>query len=357
MAKKNSAPSKKIPAISIIISMYNAEKYIAPCLQSLLIQTFDDFEVIVVDDCSTDQSAFIVKSFFDRFDGRLTLIKTKRNSGTPGLPRNLALKSARGKYITFFDSDDIVIKTALEELFTIAEQTNAEVLHAEKYFELVDGANQMSVRTFQSPPFVEQPTLETDDMGDRVQRFTQRKFLWNVWSKIFRRDFLIKNKIVFPNMTSFEDLVVTFCCMIRAKNYIRIPNIFYVYRNRPDSLSHGGRHSFEITTNLIEAIKVMDHCMGETDFFRQNPKYRYMAIDYFVQSRINIISHSLYTQNQPYEVDDYLRYRIFNINPNENIPLMTYLFSNANVCRLQLEAQQREIERLKQQLAQFENAN
>ena len=80
-----------------------------------------------------------------------------------------------------------------------------------------------------------------------------------------------------------------------------------------------------------------------------------MAIDYFVQSRVNIISHNLYAQTKPYEVDEYLRRRIFNVNPNENIPLITYLFSNANVCRLQIEAQQMEIERLKKQLAQYQN--
>ena len=95
--------------------------------------------------------------------------------------------------------------------------------------------------------------------------------------------------------------------------------------------------------------------MGEMKYFIQNPKYRYMAIDYFVQSRVNIISHGLYTRQQPYEVDDYLRHRVFNVNPNENIPLMTYLFSNANVCRLKIEEQQNEIERLKKQLAELQN--
>ena len=355
MAKKNVAPSKKLPAISIIVAMYNAERYIAPCLTSLLSQTFQDFEVIVVDDCSTDNSASVVKNFIEHFDGSLTLLKTKRNSGTPGLPRNLALKSARGKYITFFDSDDLLTQTALEELFNAAENNNAEVIHAEKYLEMVDGSNQAHMRTFQAPPYVDKPTVETDDLGDRIERFTQKKFLWWACNKLFRRDFLSKNKIVFPNMTSFEDLIVTFCCVIRAKTYVRIPNAFYIYRTRPDSLSHGGRHPFEITTNLIEAIKVMDSFMGEMEFFRQNPKYRYMAIDYFVQSRVNIISHNLYAQTKPYEVDEYLRRRIFNVNPNENIPLITYLFSNANVCRLQIEAQQMEIERLKKQLAQYQN--
>ena len=346
---------KKTPAVSIIIAMYNAERYVEACLKSLYDQTFQDFEIIVVDDCSTDKSAAIVKNVMEHFDGRLTLLKTKRNSGTPGLPRNLAIKSARGKYITFFDSDDLLIKTALEEIVSIAEQTEAEVVHAEKYFEMLDGSDRAKLRTFQNPPYVDEPTPETDDIGDRVERFTQKNFLWWACNKLFRRDFWMKNKIAFPNMTSFEDLVVTFCCMIRAKNYIRIPNTFYIYRTRPDSLSHGGRHPFEVAVNLIEAIKVMDRFMGEMKFFIQNPKYRYMAIDYFVQSRVNIISHGLYTRQQPYEVDDYLRHRVFNVNPNENIPLMTYLFSNANVCRLKIEEQQNEIERLKKQLAELQN--
>ncbi len=347
--------ANKIPAVSIIIAMYNAQRYVDDCLQSLLHQTFDDYEILLVDDCSTDQSVELAKSLADKFDGRLQLLKTKRNSGTPGLPRNLALKSARGKYITFFDSDDLLTKTALEEIYNLAEQFDAEVVHAEKYFEMPDGTNEIFPRTFQNPPFVNEPTLETEDLGDRVERFTQKKFLWWACNKFFRRDFLIKNNIKFPNMTSFEDLIFLFCCLIRSKNYLRVPNIFYIYRTRNDSLSHGGRHPLEVATNLTEAVKVMDSFMGSMQFFIQNPKFRYMALDYFIQSRINIISHGLYTRTQPYEVDDILRRRIFNSNPKENIPLLAYLFSNANVRRLQLEMQQREIERLKKLLAQSQS--
>ena len=344
--------ANKNPAISIIIAMYNAQRYIEDCLKTLLYQTFQDFEVIIVDDCSTDRSAEIVKSFMNRFDGRLQLLKTKRNSGTPGLPRNLALKSARGKYITFFDSDDMLTKTALEELYNLAEEFDAEVVHPERYYEMPDGTNHITPRTFQMPPFVKAPALETEDLGDRVERFTQKKFLWWACNKLFRRDFLIKNNIKFPNMTSFEDLILLFCCLIRAKNYLRVPNVVYIYRTRNDSLSHGGRHPLEVANNLIEAVKVMDRFMGSMQFFIQNPKYRYMALDYFIQSRINIISHGLYTRTEPYEVDDILRRRIFNVRPAENIPLIAYLFSNANVRRLQVEAQQQEIDRLKALLAQ-----
>ena len=94
------------PLVTVIIPMYNAEKYIAQCLESLVKQTFKNFEVIVVNDCSTDNSVAEVKKFEPQFQGRLILKSMKKNSGTPGLPRNTAIPLARGKYITFLDSDD-----------------------------------------------------------------------------------------------------------------------------------------------------------------------------------------------------------------------------------------------------------
>ena len=117
--------ANKNPAVTVIVPMFNAENFIEPCLNSLLNQSFNDFEVIVADDCSTDQSPAIVKSFVEKFDGRLRLIKTKKNSGTASAPRNLALKSARSEYITYLDADDLLTKTAVEELLTAAETFDA----------------------------------------------------------------------------------------------------------------------------------------------------------------------------------------------------------------------------------------
>ena len=91
-----------LPKISVIIPLYNAEKYIGDCLESLLVQTFQDFEVIVVDDCSTDNSVAIVQSYAEKFGGRLKIARTKKNSGGGGyVPRNLGLNLSRGEYIFF----------------------------------------------------------------------------------------------------------------------------------------------------------------------------------------------------------------------------------------------------------------
>lgn len=90
---------KKIPQISIIIPMYNTEEYVGECLHSLLVQTFQDFEVIVVDDCSTDDSVNVVKGYRPKFKGRLRIIESEENFGGPAVPRNIGMKYATGNYI------------------------------------------------------------------------------------------------------------------------------------------------------------------------------------------------------------------------------------------------------------------
>ena len=79
---------EKIPPVSVIVPMYNAENYIGELLESLLSQTLKNFEVIIVDDCSTDESFNIVQNYLPKFAGRLNLLKMKQNSGGPSIPRN-----------------------------------------------------------------------------------------------------------------------------------------------------------------------------------------------------------------------------------------------------------------------------
>lgn len=129
----------KIPLVSVIIPMFNSAKFIPQTLESLCYQTINDFEVVVVDDGSTDNSVEVVESFSERFGGRLHVIKLPKNTGTPGLPRNVDIQFARGKYIAFLDSDDLYTKTALEELTTLAEQYQADVLNINNNFVLWNG--------------------------------------------------------------------------------------------------------------------------------------------------------------------------------------------------------------------------
>ena len=126
--KPNKPPAFKYPAISVIIPLYNAERYIGETLDSLLAQTFQDFELIVVDDCSTDSSCAVVENYAERFGGRLKLTRTIKNTGSGTEPRNLGLTLSRGEYVYFMDNDDAVTPTALDELYALAKKFDADAL-------------------------------------------------------------------------------------------------------------------------------------------------------------------------------------------------------------------------------------
>ena len=117
------------PKISVIIPLYNAEKYIRQCLISVLSSKFKDYEVLVVDDCSTDNSVAEVKKLMPHFDGRLKLLSTEKNSGGAGIPRNVGMQNAVGVYIIFVDADDFILPTSLGDFFELAEEFNADVVH------------------------------------------------------------------------------------------------------------------------------------------------------------------------------------------------------------------------------------
>lgn len=105
----------KNPAISIVVPMYNVEKYIQTCLDSILDQTFQNFEVIIVDDCSTDRSAEIVEQKY-LSDPRIKIYQQIKNSGAAST-RNLGMSVSRGKYVYFMDPDDGIRPKCLQIFF------------------------------------------------------------------------------------------------------------------------------------------------------------------------------------------------------------------------------------------------
>lgn len=92
--------------VSIVTPCYNAENFIAKTIQSVINQTFQDWEMLIIDDCSTDNSAKIVESYASK-DKRIIYLKTTEKSGSPSIPRNIGIERAQGKYIAFLDSDDL----------------------------------------------------------------------------------------------------------------------------------------------------------------------------------------------------------------------------------------------------------
>ena len=346
--------NEKIPTVTVIIPMYNMEKYIEECLQSLLNQTLKNFEVIVVDDVSTDKSLAVAEKMIPAFEEKnlqLSTITLTQNSGCPGIPRNVAMDFAKGKYIYFLDSDDFLDETALEDFYKVAEEFKADVVHSEKCFvyEKINGEMTDSISSTQTGEFVEKPTLETMDIGQRINDFTNKRYLWWGCNKLFSRKFLTENNIKFSNMTAFEDLIFTFQCVICAKKYVRVPFVNYHYRIRENSLSHQGIDGIGHSLNMFEGVRILDDFMNGKKFFQKNLKYRYAVLDFVVQDILDMVSENFFVLSNldPAEVFDYFAKGIFSKDPDKNVALTSYLFTTMNIYKLFVKQQAAEIVRLK----------
>ena len=351
-----------LPIISVIIPMYNVEKYVGQCLGSLLSQTFQDFEVIVVDDCSTDNGIKVVENYIPRFKGKLKIAKLDKNSGSAAIPRNMGLRLCRGKYISFIDPDDLIVNNAFETLYKIAESMQADVVHSERYLEPIDGDENINLRTkfkkttFLNPPFVEKNTYLSNDLVERSQYFIQRRYLWSSCVKLYRRDFLMKNDIKFPtNMLFSEDLPFCLYCLILAKHFVLTPFVFYVYRPRKGSATRQELSIDEQIHKYLDTVAVgtkkLDNFMGNIVFFNENPQLKFMIVDFFINYHLNTYIDKLYLQNSIYDVDLYTKKEFRdNSNFNNNSTLLSYFFNLSNIYRLQFIQSQRKLIELQQKL-------
>ena len=315
--------------------MYNTGKYIGECLESLANQTFQDFEVIIMDDCSTDNSREVVQSFFAKFGDRLTLAKLSKHVGLSGIVRNFALNMARGKYVYFIDSDDFIAPDTLENLYAVAEKFDADVVHAEKYFVFQDGADKCELTSYQTGEFVSEPTLETFDIGQRVEGFAQRRFIWSIWSKFFRLKFLRENKITFPATKVWEDFIFTFECLVAAKSYVRVPNVFYYYRRREGSITNVAPDAARFMDNIIGVVKSLNDFMSGRKFFEENPQYKFMPTDFFIQYNLNALSKFFLDSKQGVGgLHDFLCKEVFAHRPQDIAALTSYLFVSACLSKI-----------------------
>lgn len=276
------------PAVSVIIPMYNVEKYIGDCLNSVLEQTFQDFEVILVDDCSTDDSRQIAESFLDKFSGRLKIFSMEKNSGV-ALSRNRGSILSRGEYVFFVDSDDMVTKTGLEEMYYYAQKFNADVVHTTKNYVMEEdgsGIKLMHNRGYSSNDEVFMP-----DMSDRVQIVIKNNLWCAPWRYLIKRDLLLENEIFSPDSHAASDQVLARCVFLCAKKLLIVPVATCLYRKSENSITRTKKtpeYRIQLWVEIITvAIECLEKTLGKLEFFQEHPDKLYDVIRQFTLSRLN----------------------------------------------------------------------
>lgn len=207
-----------MPKVSVIIPVYNVEKYLRKCLDSIINQTLKDIEIICVNDCSPDNSLDILKEYTSK-DNRIKIINFEENEGV-SVARNTGIESANGDYISFIDPDDYIDTDFYEKLYSETNNCEIEVIKGNLQIISDDKAKTTSINS----------TIHNHQ--NNVQYFTS-----NFSSAIYKKNFLINNNILFPtNIIIGEDICflqkVAYC----AKSFKCIDNTFYNYVRRSDSV-------------------------------------------------------------------------------------------------------------------------
>jgi len=210
------------PVISVIVPVYNVEKYLRACLDSIVNQTMREIEIICVDDGATDSSGQILDEYAAR-DSRIRVVH-KTNGGLASA-RNAGMAIAHGKYVLFVDSDDYLSTTLCERVFQKAEKTNAEMT---LFHHALDENGKIVPIDFQNNHL-----LGTDPLGNLQACFEMGP---NVWKFLWKRSFMEEHSMRYHEDTQWEDTPFTTRGAFLAKNIALLPEIHYFYRSNPDSL-------------------------------------------------------------------------------------------------------------------------
>ena len=230
--------------ISVIIPVYNIEKYLPECLDSLLNQTFRDFEIICVNDGSKDDSLKILETYAQK-DSRIRVI-TKENGGS-GSARNRGLAEAQGEYIQFVDGDDYFEPQMLEKLYKLAENYNADIAvcssrKVDDNGKITESRNPNSPINLDKTPF-NKPFSYKDFPNDIFSLLGTMP-----WNKLYKKELIQNNELRFPKLTGPDDLCFVFMTEVCAERIVVIDDELINYRfNRAGSVqTYRANHASDI---------------------------------------------------------------------------------------------------------------
>lgn len=204
-----------MPNISVIMPLFNAERYLPEALQSVLSQTYRDFELICINDCSTDHTAEILMNFQEK-DSRIKIEENKERLGA-GPSRNKGLKAAKGKYVIFLDGDDIFEEELLEKASTAMEKYQADIVLFE-YLHVPSETIYTKRVIERSDSFIRNYCKTTFSVSDFEARDFKRSN--SPCDKMFLRSFLEENKLEFQDLPSSNDVFFVNMAIFCAKRII-----------------------------------------------------------------------------------------------------------------------------------------
>lgn len=259
--------------VSVIVPVYNGEKYIAKCIESLLKQTLKEIEIIIINDGSTDKTDEIINSYLP--DGRVKYLK-KTNHGI-GSTRNFGLKQSSGEYIGFVDGDDFVEHNMYELLYDKASKESLDMVVCDYYRDFeetntsiidhISGFNHGVINLKESPNLVNIVNLSP-------------------WNKIYKRDMININEENFPEKLKYEDAPFVMRMMSRAEKIGKIDSPLYHY------MIHKNSETTVIDKRVFDIFLVIDLIRSE----HYDKSYLQESLNYLTVQRLS--DYNIQQRNQ-----------------------------------------------------------
>lgn len=245
-----------MPKISIIIPVYNVENYIERCINSVVNQTIEDIEIILVNDGSNDNTKEKIIPYLEKYKNKIKYLE-KENGGLSSA-RNFGIPHATGEYIAFLDSDDYIERTAYEEMYQVAKKENADMVECDFIWEY--------------------PNKTKKDIGAIYQ--TKKEMLEKArvvaWNKLIKRKIIEKEKIEFPLGLRYEDVEFFYQLIPYLNKVAFVKKCFIHYTQREDSIANTQNiRTKEIFTVLENVISYYQE-KGFYEEYKTELEYNYV---------------------------------------------------------------------------------
>jgi len=264
--------------ISVIIPAFNVEVYIKDAIESVLNQNLDAIEIIVVDDCSTDNTWEVINSIADRHNEIIKLHTTEQLG--PGGARNLGIQHSSGEYLFFLDGDDMLPNGALYNLYMNLVETGADIVigNVIKY----NGREEFDSNLHKKINWA---------YSHRATHISKRQDMFfdsTATNKLYRKQFISDNELSFPESTSYEDIIFSLKAHVLAKKVVLIDTVVYKWRVRDAEKNPSITQSRSALRNFTERMQILDQCFAflekQPDFEKlRSPWYfKVLTVDFFL---------------------------------------------------------------------------
>lgn len=239
--------------VSVVVPIYNVEKYLEQCLNSIIDQDFKEYEVILVNDGSTDSSGEIAKRFAEKYD--FVKLLDKNNAGL-GAARNTAIKYISGKYVVFIDSDDYISETYIRDLYELVSKSDSDIGIC-AYEKVYDGKGSSQIINLEFDCEKVYSNVET------LKLLFTRKIRCYAWDKIYKTSLFRENNIEYLEGKLYEDILASVKLISKSKKISFINSPLYKYRIREGNIT--SIKSEESITDLNYSIDAVNKYLRESN--------------------------------------------------------------------------------------------